>query len=311
MTSLFCSTSADRLAPLTSYEVEQVRERYADDLNCVNELFRAKWPDGFRCPRCSCPDFFVLRTRTLPLYQCRLCRHQTSVTAGTIMHRSRTPLRKWMIAIYLLSHDKSVNAVKLASIIKVTYKTSWLILHKIRHAISGFDKKILLDGDIKFGLTYYDRFKSLRLPRKHPLVIGATICKGNEINYIKMKFADNGHAEWHTLSLEGRQLFTACHTIEPPDCDPFSSVTFLPYVRLYKQRSLIACFKKALNWINFTFNGLATKHKQMYWDEFCFRANYSGSKQTIVDALIKLCAHSAHSARSAHSAHSARSSAQC
>lgn len=221
------------------------------------------------------------------------------------MHRSRTPLRKWLIAISLLSRESSVNAVKLASIIRVTYKTSWLILHKIRSAISALDFRMPLRERATAGLIYYDRFKSLRLPRKHLLAIATSSEQNSDNSYFKMKFFDNNrhHEEnsqhsllFFSLSLEEKQQFASRHLLDTGENKSCTSILFLPQVRLYKHHSLISAFKKALKWINRTFNGLATKHKQMYWDEWCFRYNSrlpdnqrTANEDYIQNKLIRLC----------------------
>ena len=269
-------------------------------------FYRARWPNGFRCPRCGCPSSTTIM-RKLPLYQCSSCRHQTSLIAGTVMHRSKTPLRKWMIAISLLSREASVNAVTLASIIRVTYKTSWLILHKIRAAISEFDCRMPVRESTAVGIKYYDRFKSMRRPRQHLLAIATSVQSANNCGYFKMKFFDQRHQEEHSqhplpflsLSLIQKQEFTSRYFIGTTAAEKNNehpSIQFLPYVRLYKLQSLIPAFKRARHWINLTFNGLATKHKQMYWDEWCFRYNYrsfdkhrTDNEEHIYQKLLCLC----------------------
>lgn len=116
-------------------------KRFPTEASCVPVLFSYKWPHGFRCPNCRHPHAYVIRTRRLPLYECGSCRHQTSLTAGTIFEGSRTSLRKWIAAIWLVANPKEgINAVRLRSIIDVTYKTAWAMLHKIRTAISCADE---------------------------------------------------------------------------------------------------------------------------------------------------------------------------
>ena len=71
---------------------EQFERMYPDDEACAEDLFRRRWPDGFVCPDCGSGNAVRLKRC---VHQCRDCRKQTSVTAGTITHRSHVPLRTW------------------------------------------------------------------------------------------------------------------------------------------------------------------------------------------------------------------------
>src|SRR3954471_9565521 len=73
--------------------------RFASEEDCRRYLVACRWPDGFRCPRCGEPDAYGLAGREL--LQCRACRHQTSLTAGTVLHRTHVPLRLWFAAAHL------------------------------------------------------------------------------------------------------------------------------------------------------------------------------------------------------------------
>ena len=67
-------------------------------------LAQCRWPDGFVCPRCGHRQAYELGSQRL--WQCAGCRHQTSVTCGTILHRTKTPLTVWSWAAYLMTTDK-------------------------------------------------------------------------------------------------------------------------------------------------------------------------------------------------------------
>jgi transposase-like protein len=67
------------------------------------------------------------------VHECAACGYQCSVTAGTIFHKTRTPLVSWFWAIYRMSQDKKgISAMQLAKEVGVSYPTAWLMLHKIR-----------------------------------------------------------------------------------------------------------------------------------------------------------------------------------
>ena len=89
------------------------------------------------------------------LYQCNDCHHQTSVTAGTILHRTHVPLTKWFLAFYFVTQDKrGISAVQLSKTLDVTYKTAWYMIKRIRCAMKQHDINYMLLGTIEFDDTY-------------------------------------------------------------------------------------------------------------------------------------------------------------
>src|SRR5690554_457477 len=80
---------------------EDFQQQFDSEESAVSFLFCAKWPNGFRCPRCNHQEAYVITTRKQPLYECHSCRHQTSLTAGTVMENSRTSMFKWLAAFFL------------------------------------------------------------------------------------------------------------------------------------------------------------------------------------------------------------------
>ena len=89
-------------APVMSFYEWQ--ERYASEEACAVQIAELRWPEGFRCPHCGDEHGWYCGTRRL--YECASCHRQTSITAGTLFHGSRVPLRKWFWALYWVSTDK-------------------------------------------------------------------------------------------------------------------------------------------------------------------------------------------------------------
>jgi len=118
----------------------------------VDHFFNRRWPNGFQCPRCGHSAYYLIATRRLPLYQCRFCKHQTNVAAGTLMDKSRTPLAKWAAAIDALSASSGLNGKQLADAIGVTHKVAWTMLQKFRAAIQRVEEARKLEGTIHAGL---------------------------------------------------------------------------------------------------------------------------------------------------------------
>ena len=93
------------------------------------------WPDGVRwCYRCGSDNTHPCKHRTMP-YRCRDCRTYFSVKTGSALESSKVPLRKWVWAIYLeMTSLKGVSSMKLRRDLRVTQKTAWFMLHRIREA---------------------------------------------------------------------------------------------------------------------------------------------------------------------------------
>ena len=117
---------------------------------CRDYLFRLRWPEGFRCPSCGGGRAWVLERRHL--WECVDCHHQASVTAGTVMHGTRTPLRLWFWAAYLVAtHTPGISAVQLQRQLGISrYETAWLILHKLRRAMVAPERQPL-SGEVEIG----------------------------------------------------------------------------------------------------------------------------------------------------------------
>ena len=128
-------------------------DKYRDEATCIQALADLKWPDGFSCTRCQGRNAYRLACRPR-LFECAACGHQHSVTAGTIFHKTRTPLRCWFIAAYLIAHDKrGVSALYLSRELAIRYDTAWLMCHKIRHALTESRADFLLGGHVEVGET--------------------------------------------------------------------------------------------------------------------------------------------------------------
>ncbi|MBV9481421.1 MAG: transposase, partial [Acidobacteria bacterium] len=75
---------------------------FPDEASCAAFLFERRWPEGFVCPVCGGGRAALLRSRAYT-YECLACGRQTSITAGTVMHRSKLPLTVWFWAAHLMA----------------------------------------------------------------------------------------------------------------------------------------------------------------------------------------------------------------
>jgi len=123
--------------PKTELEFE---ERFSTEEACLEFLARLRWPEGFVCPDCGSQDGWQLKCRAL--FECAACHHQTSVTAGTVFHRTHKPLRLWFRAMFLITTQKlGLSAKNFMRLMGLTsYQTAWTWLHKLRRAMVRSDR---------------------------------------------------------------------------------------------------------------------------------------------------------------------------
>jgi transposase-like protein len=110
-------------------------ERFGTDEKCRDYLFRARWPDGFRCAGCGHDRAWAHKARLID--ECAACGKQHSLLAGTIFEQTKTGLARWFLAIYLVTASKGgISAMELKRQMGFgSYQTAWTWLHKIRKAM--------------------------------------------------------------------------------------------------------------------------------------------------------------------------------
>ena len=127
--------------------------RFGTEERCIEHLAGLRWPGGFVCAGCGGRQAWRLKARPR-VYECTACRRQESVTAGTVLHRTRTDLSKWFVAAYLMGRDKrGVSAKFLQRELAVAYQTAWTMAHKLRHGLSedsGRSLRGFLEADETF-----------------------------------------------------------------------------------------------------------------------------------------------------------------
>ncbi|MBW7473172.1 IS1595 family transposase [Paenibacillus oenotherae] len=274
---------------MTQLNFEEFCNHFHNEKACFEVLYRAKWPSGFCCVRCGHRNASLICTRRLPLYECLGCGYQASLITGTIMEGSRTPLHKWFQAIFLLaSPDASTNAVKLSSIIKVTYKTAWLIMHKIRFAMSQATAHELLTGIVRVNAAVYGKPYNPtvnRHPQEHPLLVGASISPHGEITHVKMMQLQSAHLSPNGILRSGTAHFVERHVEASSDV----TVETKRY-NLRGHQPLIQWCRRASNWMKDVYHGIGPKHLQVYLDEFCYRLNHTLRHESAFEPLFKQCA---------------------
>ncbi len=177
-----------------------LEDRFSEEDACREYLFTLRWPDGFVCPRCGGGRAWPM---SRGLWLCSSCRLQTSVTAGTIFERTRSPLALWFRAMwYVTSQKNGTSALGLQRVLGLgSYQTAWTWLHKLRRAMvrPGRDR---LRGRVEVDETFVGGLEEGlhgRGAESKILVAIAAEEDGNGIGRIRMACIPNASAK----SLEG------------------------------------------------------------------------------------------------------------
>jgi transposase-like protein len=144
--------------------LDQINQRFNTDETAREYLEAICWPDGVVCPHCKNHDAKRIwkiqpneQKKVRPgLYQCAECNKQFTVTVGTIFEDSHIPLRKWLIAWYLVSASKKgISSLQLQRILDLgSYRTALFMTHRIRHSLKDPNVSSKLSGTVEVDETY-------------------------------------------------------------------------------------------------------------------------------------------------------------
>lgn len=283
----------------------EFQDRFPDEESCWRYLRAVRWPEGFVCPRCGERGSSFIRTRRLE--QCRSCRYQASVTAGTVFHRTRKPLRMWFLGVFFLArHKQGISALQFQKDAGIaSYQTAWTMLHKLRSALGRRTGELLaglVEADEAYvggrragirgrgaanksavaiaverrthtaGSARLDVVPDVSWESLGPFVRGAI--KGAETTVL----TDDWSGYW--------PLAAAGVDHEPTvQGEPANATEILPWVHL-----VISNLK---TWLRGTFHGVSHKHLPRYLVEFAYRFNRRWREGELFHFVLRRGAHGA------------------
>src|SRR5262249_47773542 len=130
-----------------AYKTEELKlikaaKKYANEERARTLLESLRWPNGPICPSCGFDEIYKLKPKPgskssarKGVYKCAACRNQFTVTVGTAFEGSRIPLSKWVMAVFILCSSSNISTRQLHRMLGITYKSAWLMVNRIRHAI--------------------------------------------------------------------------------------------------------------------------------------------------------------------------------
>jgi transposase-like protein len=274
----------------------KLMEEFGSDDACRQYLERLRWPDGPTCVECGSEDVTRLPKRNL--FQCSSCRHQFSVTSGTIMHDTHLPLTKWVTAIYLIVEGKKgISSRQLGRTLGTTPRTAWFLSHRIREALRTPDA--LLSGIIEVDETWIGgkvRGMGKGYVANKSVIVGAverggdtrlrnipTTSKKELHGFINEVVSDEAeaiytdeHPSYTGVGDEDTRHETVQHRKEEWVRGDVSTNTVEGVWALFK-RGVAGSFHK-----------ISRKHLERYLDEFEFRFNNRNNPFIFRDALKEL-----------------------
>ena len=280
------------MAKIKRFPLGTFMKQFSTETQCREYLAGLRWKSGYVCPKCGCCHAYRLASGR---YQCAKCRHQVSVTAGTVLHKTHMPLTQWFLAFYFACQDKrGISAVQLAAMIGTTYKTAGFMLRRIRTAMGQRDKIHHLHGVIEFDDAYFGgptvSKKRGRGTEKAKVFVALSLDKQGNPCFLKMrvtpnlkqtsvkKFAHAAFADDSVIHSDGYRSYIPAlegYTHEHRSYNPSSGLLHWLHIVISNAKAFILG----------TYHGLPKKYLQSYLDEFSFRFSRRSFGGALVERL--------------------------
>ena len=264
------------------------------------------WPDGFICPQGGHRRAYELVNQRR--WQCAGCRHQISLTAGTVLHRTRIPLTHWFWAAYLMTTDKrGVSALLVQRQLGLSrYETTWMMLHKLRRAIVNAVREPL-HGEVEVDETWVGgeqaglRGSRQLKGRRAALVLVAVEKRGRASGRVRMKVIPDFKAK--TIVPFLHQNVSPGSTIYTDGLKSFEGLTEAGFKDIAPTQPLRSELRKGAKsavpladraignlqqWLIGTYHGVSKPQLQVYLDEFVFRHNRRNTSAAAFQTLLGL-----------------------
>ena len=278
----------------------------ATEAACQRYLAECRWPDGFICPRCGNRSAYEISE--VRRWQCAACRYQVSLTGGTILHNTKTPLTLWFWAAYLMTTDKrGISALLLQRQLGLhRYETAWMMLHKLRQATVNSAGE-LLHGDVEVddawvgGVQPGSRGSRQLRGRKAALIMVAVEKRGRATGRARMAVIPDFRSG--TLLTFLRQNVASGSCVYTDGLDSFIGLEETGYRHVPRTqpsradmrqgaKSVVPLADRAIGnlkqWLLGTHHGVGRDQLQAYLDEFVFRHNRRRQPMAAFQTLLCL-----------------------
>lgn len=282
----------------------QFMKDYGTEAQCEAALIRARWPNGFACPRCRCRKSYEFHRNAVRYWQCKDCHHQTSLRAGTVMERGKLPLTTWYLAIYLITQSKTnISALALRRQLGVTWKAAWLLKHKLMEVMAQREAPRQLEGDVRVDDAYLggertSGYTGRGTPNKVPFVVALEM---REKRPHRVRFDQVAGFSFQALGSWVKQAIAPGSRITSDGLWGFEVVKKLGYEhnQVLAQRGKKGTEVEEFRWANVVLGNLKTalsgthhsfkfaKYSRRYFAEVQYRFNRRADLGAIVPRLAR------------------------
>ena len=286
--------------------LRQFQMDFAKEEACQEYLAACRWPDGFVCSRCAGRRCYSLAKQRR--WECAGCRLQVSLTSGTILHNTKTPLTQWFWAAYLMTTDKrGVSALLLQRQLDLRrYETAWMMLHKFRRAMVSAAREPLR-GEVEIDETWVGgtqaglRGSRQLKGRKAALVIVAVEKRLRASGRVRMAVIPDFKSS--TLLAFLKQHVAVGSTVYTDGLKSFTGLQEEGYRHVPRTQPLRTDLRKGAKsvvpladraignlqqWLIGTYHGVSRGQLQVYLDEFVFRHNRRKQPMAAFQTLLGL-----------------------
>jgi len=289
--------------------MREFRQKFATKAACVEYLIQCRWADGFVCPRCSGNSGTRISSR--PLFQCRNCRYQASVTAGTVMHRSKIPIQDWFVAAYhVTTFTLGLSALQLQRQLGISsHDTAWYLLHRLRKGMVS-DERTMLSGLIEVDESFIGgpakgkKGRGVAAAKHKSLVVGAVEVLVYQDKKEKRReragrlrlamISDASEVKLGSFLTRNVKPGSRIRTDGWPGYSETAVADYNHHVRIigsperaHKRFPHIhKVFGNLKTWLNGTHHGVKPKYLPSYLDEFVFRFNRRKTPMAAFQTLL-------------------------
>jgi transposase-like protein len=281
-------------------------EAFPDEQACWAWLRQTRWPRGFACPRCGHRRSHELAARGLE--QCAACRYQASVTAGTVFHGTRVALRTWFLALFFLGrHKQGISALQLQRDTGLgSYRTAWLLLHKIRSALGPKPSELLaglVEADETYLLAPHETGRGGGRAPGRKVLVGAVVERRGP-GRVRLDVLQSHSYERDLGPFVRGAIEAARTTVRTDGLDGYRPLARAGIRHERRVQGLDrsrgprllpashGVFSHLKAWLRGTFRGVSRRHLRAYLDEFSYRFNSRHHDPGIAGLMLRdLLAH--------------------
>lgn len=287
------------LKPRKISEIEIISKYANNNQDCINFFYNAKWPTGYVCPKCGCTHYNFINRHNV--FQCKHCKHQQYLHAGTIFQGNKLPLFKLILGMYLVfSSNKGISAIELSTKLDINYKSALRLNKKCRILMSESNGRHQLDAhfyeaDVAYigtvdkngkrglgsdkqafivilGTNIYNNFPTFALAK--------TIKVDNQSNINKIFDEQVTLNKEKTLTTDGKTTFYNLR-----DKINLNSVKINYKKNNHELKYLNILISNIKNNIQGIYHGIAKRDLSLFISEAIWRFNHRNTGKTLMDKI--------------------------